>query len=170
MRHIKPHALHFYRLYMFSSFRNFRPPAVPETMLNDVFKQSTTFALCGFFQGDPFDRQGNCRLQISGDAIASSYLVALTRLFPEAKLQGKVHQAAKESANAKAYEMETLCITILAEHLRDLFYTDEDVQFDAYGKEWKQLQTLDFWQLAIMQEVSQVRRHIEKHQKNESTT
>ena len=107
-------------------------------------------------------------LQISGDAIASSYLVALTRLFLEAKLQGQDHQAAKESANARAYEMETLCITPLAEHLRDLFHTDDEVQFDAFGKEWKQLQTLEFWQFAIMQEVSQVRRHIEKHQKNEN--
>ena len=32
MYHIKSHALHFYRFYM-SSFRNFRPPAVPEIML-----------------------------------------------------------------------------------------------------------------------------------------
>ena len=32
MRHIKPQALHFYRLYIFF-FRNFRLPAVPEIML-----------------------------------------------------------------------------------------------------------------------------------------
>ena len=49
LRHIKPQALHFYRLYMFSSFRNFRPPAVPEIMLILIFFK-TCFCLVFFFK------------------------------------------------------------------------------------------------------------------------
>ena len=43
----------------------------------------------------------------------------------------------------------------------------EELDFE-YATNWKQLQTTDFWQLAIMQEVSRIRRRIKKHKKNEN--
>ena len=104
----------------------------------------------------------SCRLCINADAVATSYLAGLHRLFLEAKLGEKNHQTALQEANTRAYEMETICLDSLARHLRQLFLTDDDLFFDVYPDEWKQLQRLDFWQLSLMQEVSRVRRFIDK--------
>ena len=52
----------------------------------------------------------SCRLCINADAIATSYLAGLHRLFLEAKLAEKDHQTALQEANARAYEMETICL------------------------------------------------------------
>ena len=104
----------------------------------------------------------SCRLCINADAVATSYLAGLHRLFLEAKLAEKDHQTALQEANARAYEMETICLDPLARHLHQLFITDDDLFFDVYPDEWKKLQRLDFWQLSLMQEVSRVRRFIDK--------
>ena len=104
----------------------------------------------------------SCRLCINADAVATSYLAGLHRLFLEAKLAEKDHQTALQEANARAYEMETTCLDPLARHLHQLFLTDDDLFFDVYPEEWKQLQRLDFWQLSLMQEVSRIRRFIDK--------
>ena len=104
----------------------------------------------------------SCRLCINADAVATSYLAGLHRLFLEAKLAEKDHQTALQEANARAYEMETICLDPLARHLHQLFLTDDDLFFDVYPDEWKQLQQLDFWQLSLMQEVSRIRRFIDK--------
>ena len=104
----------------------------------------------------------SCRLCINADAVATSYLAGLHRLFLEAKLAEKDHQTALQEANARAYEMETVCLDPLARHLHQLFLTDDDLFFDVYPDEWKQLQRLDFWQLSLMQEVSRIRRFIDK--------
>ena len=93
---------------------------------------------------------------------ATSYLAGLHRLFLEAKLAEKDHQTALQEANARAYEMETICLDPLARHLHQLFVTDDDLFFDVHPDEWKQLQQLDFWQLSLMQEVSRIRRFIDK--------
>ena len=69
---------------------------------------------------------------------------------------------ALQEANARAYEMETICLDALARHLHQLFHTDDNLIFDVYPEEWKQLQRLDFWQLSLMQEVLQIRRYIDK--------
>ena len=103
----------------------------------------------------------SCRLCINADAVATSYLAGLHRLFLEAKLAEKDHQTALQEANARAYEMETTCLVPLARHLHELFATDDDLFFDVYPDEWKQLQKLEFWQLSLMQEVS-IRRFIDK--------
>ena len=58
--------------------------------------------------------------------------------------------------------METICLDPLARHLHQLFLTDDDLFFDVYPEEWKQLQRLNFWQLSLMQEVSRIRRFIDK--------
>ena len=58
--------------------------------------------------------------------------------------------------------METICLDPLARHLHQLFHTDDDLFFDVYPEEWKQLQRLDFWQPSLMQEVSRIRRFIDK--------
>ena len=66
------------------------------------------------------DRQAtynSCRLCINADAVATSYLAGLHRLFLEAKLAEKDHQTALQEANARAYEMETTCLDPLARHL-----------------------------------------------------
>ena len=105
----------------------------------------------------------SCRLCINADAVATSYLAGLHRLFLEAKLTEKDHQTALQEANARAYEMETICLDPLAHHLRQLFVTDDDLFFDVYPDEWKQLQKLEFWQLSLMQEVSRIRRFIDKN-------
>ena len=86
----------------------------------------------------------------------------LHRLFLEAKLAEKDHQTALQEANARAYEMETICLDPLAHHLHQLFLTDDDLFFDVYPDEWKQLQRLDFWRLSLMQEVSRIRRLIDR--------
>ena len=104
----------------------------------------------------------SCRLCINADAVATSYLAGLHRLFLEAKLAEKDHQTALQEANARAYEMETVCLDPLARHLHQLFRTDDDIFFDVYPEEWKQLQQLDFWKLSLMQEVSRIRRFIDK--------
>ena len=104
----------------------------------------------------------SCRLCINADAVATSYLAGLHRLFLEAKLAEKDHQTALQEANARAYEMETICLDPLAHHLHQLFLTDDDLFFDVYPDEWKQLQRLDFWQLSLMQEVSRIRRLIDR--------
>ena len=104
----------------------------------------------------------SCRLCINADAVATSYLAGLHRLFLEAKLAEKDHQTALQEANARAYEMETICLDPLARHLHQLFHTDDDLFFDVYPEEWKQLQRLDFWRLSLMQEVSRIRRFIDK--------
>ena len=104
----------------------------------------------------------SCRLCINADAVATSYLAGLHRLFLEAKLAEKDHQTALQEANARAYEMETICLDPLARHLHQLFVTDDDLFFDVYPDEWKQLQQFDFWQLSLMQEVSRIRRFIDK--------
>ena len=90
-----------------------------------------------------------CRLCINADAAATSYLAGLHRLFLEAKLAEKDHQTALQEANARANEMETICLDPLARHLHQLFHTDDDLFFDVYPEEWKQLQRLDFWQLVV---------------------
>ena len=100
----------------------------------------------------------SCRLCINADAVATSYLAGLHRLFLEAKLAEKDHQTALQEANARAYEMETICLDPLARHLHQLFHTDDDLFFDVYPEEWKQLQRLDFWQLSLMR----IRRLIDK--------
>ena len=74
------------------------------------------------------------------------------RLFLEAKLTEKDHQTALQEANARAYEMEAICLDPLAHHLHQLFVTDDDLFFDVYPEEWKQLQKLEFWQLSLMQD------------------
>ena len=104
----------------------------------------------------------SCRLCINADAVATSYLAGLHRLFLEAKLAEKDHQTALQEANARAYEMETICLDPLAHHLHQLFLTDDDLFFDVYPDEWKQLQRLDFWRLSLMQEVSRIRRLIDR--------
>ena len=104
----------------------------------------------------------SCRLCINADAVATSCLAGLHRLFLEAKLTEKDHQTALQEANARAYEMETICLNPLARHLHQLFATDEDLFFDVYPEEWKQLQKIEFWQLSPMQEVSRIRRFIDK--------
>ena len=86
----------------------------------------------------------SCRLCINADAVATSYLAGLHRLFLEAKLAEKDHQTALQEANARAYKMETICLDPLARHLHQLFHTDDDLFFDVYPEEWKQLQRLDF--------------------------
>ena len=73
-----------------------------------------------------------CRLRINADAVATSYLAGLHRLFLEAKLAEKDHQTALQEANARAYEMETICLDPLARHLHQLFHTDDDLIFDVY--------------------------------------
>ena len=60
--------------------------------------------------------------------VRTSYLAGLHRLFLEAKLSEKDYQTALQEANARAYEMETICLDPLAHHLHQLFVTDEDVQ------------------------------------------
>ena len=99
---------------------------------------------------------------INADAVATFYLAGLHRLFLEAKLAEKDHQTALQEANTRAHEMETICLDSLARHLHQLFHTDDDLFFDVYPEEWKQLQRLDFWQLSLMQEVSRIRRFIDK--------
>ena len=84
----------------------------------------------------------SCRLCINADAVATSYLAGLHRLFLEAKLTEKDHQTALQEANARAYEMETICLNPLARHLHQLFATDEDLFFDVYPEEWTQLQKI----------------------------
>ena len=98
----------------------------------------------------------SCRLCINADAVATSYLAGMHRLFLEAKLNGKDQQTALQEANARAYEMEAMCLDPLASHLHQLFATDDDLFFDVYPDEWKQLQKLEFWQLSLMQEVSRI--------------
>ena len=104
----------------------------------------------------------SCRLCINADAVATSYLAGMHRLFLEAKLNEKDQQTALQEANARAYEMEAMCLDPLASHLHQLFATDDDLFFDVYPDEWKQLQKLEFWQLSLMQEVSRIRRFIDK--------
>ena len=104
----------------------------------------------------------SCRLCINADAVATSYLAGMHRLFLEAKLTEKDHQTALQEANARAYEMEAICLDPLASHLHQLFVTDDDLFFDVYPEEWKQLQKLEFWQLSLMQEVLRIRRFIDK--------
>ena len=82
--------------------------------------------------------------------------------FLEEKLKGASHQAALAAVNSRAYEMETMCIEPLAAHLHHLFQTDD------VPEEWKQLQTLEFWQLSLMQEVSRIRRRLDKNQLKEN--
>ena len=77
----------------------------------------------------------SCRLCINADAVATSYLAGLHRLFLEAKLAEKDHQTALQEANARAYEMETVCLDPLARHLHQLFLTDDDLFFDVYPDE-----------------------------------
>ena len=76
----------------------------------------------------------SCRLCINADAVATSYLAGLHRLFLEAKLAEKDHETALQEANARAYEMETICLDPLARHLHQLFHThtDDDLIFDVY--------------------------------------
>ena len=78
----------------------------------------------------------SCRLCINADAVATSYLAGLHRLFLEAKLAEKDHQTALQEANARAHEMETICLDPLARHLHQLFHTDDDFFFDVYPEEW----------------------------------
>ena len=74
----------------------------------------------------------SCPLCINADAVGTSYLVGLHRLFLEAKLAEKDHQTALQKANARAHEMETICLDPLARHLHQLFHTDDDLFFDVY--------------------------------------